>query len=345
MAINKHMRAALKLLSYPAAADLDKVYRVERALYNLKAPPLSKFYQLWDHKIESIDGESIRVRVYRPKEKSHDHMFLFFHGGGWVMESVDTYDQVCRRLAKVMACPVASVDYRRAPEHPFPVGLEDCYAAAKAIYANLEQFEMDPHRVVLVGDSAGGNLAAAVSLMARDRKEFAVQQQILIYPATAADHSRTSPFPSVRENGEGYLLTAHRVQEFMRLYAGQDAEAYQNPYFAPILMKDLSRQPRTLVITAEYDPLRDEGEAYAHALAKAGNEVQCYRMPDALHGFFSLPARFVHVQRAYEQIGRFLGDDSVCTDDNKRNPTGIASTTRQRSFHRPSTERIQQSSD
>ncbi len=167
MAINKHMQAALRLLSYPAAADLEKVYKIERALYTLKSSPLSPLYQLrllsypaaadlekvykieralytlkssplsplyhlWDQKIESIDGTPIRVRIYTPKQQTSSQLLLFFHGGGWVLESVDTYNQVCKALAKAIGCRIASVEYRRAPEFPFPVGLEDCYAAAKA---------------------------------------------------------------------------------------------------------------------------------------------------------------------------------------------------------------------
>lgn len=345
MAINKHMQTALRLLSYPAAADLDKVYKVERILYTLKATPLSPLYHLWDRKIESIDGTPIRVRIYTPKEQTSNRMLLFFHGGGWVFESVDTYNQVCKRLAKATGCRIASVEYRRAPEFPFPVGLEDCYAAAKAVYTHPEQFGVQAPDITLIGDSAGGNLAAAVSLMARDRGEFLVSQQILIYPATAADHSETSPFASVHENGEGYLLTAHRVQDFMRLYAGQDASAMENPYFAPLLMPDLTGQPRTLVITAQYDPLRDEGEAYADALARAGNEVYKYRIPNALHGFFSLPARFVQVQRTYAHIQRFLGEDTECETDNRKNQNGTAWITRLKSSRRRFTGRTRRSSD
>lgn len=344
MAINKHMRAALRLLSYPAAADLDKLYKVERALYQLKAPPLAALYHHWDHLIESVDGTPIRVRIYTPKQQTDHRVLLFFHGGGWVLESVDTYNQVCKALARATGCRVVSVEYRRAPEYPFPVGLEDCYAATKAIYQAGEQFGTHgPEDIILIGDSAGGNLAAAVSLLARDRGEFEVAHQILIYPATAADHSESSPFASVHENGEGYLLTAHRVEQFMKLYAGVDDSAYQNPYFAPILMEDLRRQPRTLVITAEYDPLRDEGEAYARALAQAGNAVSCVRMLDALHGFISLPARFVHVKRTHALIRDFLGDETKCADS--KNQTGTVLIMRQKSSRQRFTEQTPQSFD
>lgn len=321
MAINKALQAALHALSYPANIDLEKTYKVGRAIDALKSP-LSPLYQLWDHRIER-DGREIRVRLYSPKEQIDPRLLLFFHGGGWVHENVDTYNSVCRNLARITGCRVASVEYGLAPEHVFPIGLEDCYAAARAVYENPEQFGIQSNEITLIGDSAGGNLAAAVSLMARDRGEFAVAQQILIYPATYNDHSPASCFDSVRENGSSYLLTAKRVADYMKLYAGGNEENLKNPYFAPLISKDLSNQPRTLVVTAEFDPLRDEGEAYAYALRRAGNEVMLYRMPDALHGYFSLPIGFAPVRQTFDMIDHFLnGEAAVCRriNENKNKP-------------------------
>lgn len=318
MAINNTMRAALRALSYPAnTLEIGKTYRVERALGGLKAP-LSPLYQMWDHKIER-DGHEVRVRIYTPKKQTDDRLLLFFHGGGWVLESVDTYNSVCKNLAKKTGCRVASVEYALAPEHVFPEGLEDCYAAARAVYQCPEQFGVKSDEITLIGDSAGGNLAAAVSLLARDRGEFSIAHQILIYPATYNDHTETTPFASVRENGEDYLLTAKRIREYMELYAGGNTENYQSPYFAPLLAKDLTRQPRTLLITAEYDPLRDEGEAYGYALREAGNEVAMFRMPDALHGYFSLPIRFAQVRRTYDMIDHFLNGDAASCQKSPKN--------------------------
>ena len=200
---------------------------------------------------------------------------------------------------------VVSVDYRLAPEYKFPAAPEDCYAVAREIYLNDSLLDTRPEEIALIGDSAGGNLAAAVSLMARDRGEFLPAKQILIYPATAADHSETSPFPSVHENGTDYLLTSKRVCDYMDLYRSGDEDLH-NPYFAPLQAADFRDQPDTLIITAEYCPLRDEAEEYGHRLMKAGNRVMIRRIPDALHGYFSLPARFVQVKRTYEIINRFL---------------------------------------
>lgn len=315
MAISSALRLALRALSYPASIGVHKTYKVERAIKGL-GTPLSPLYQLFDRKIER-DGHEIRVRLYAPKQQTEEQLLLFFHGGGWVLENVDTYNNVCRNLARVTGCRVASVEYGLAPEHVFPEGLEDCYAVARAIHLDPAQFGASCGKITLIGDSAGGNLAAAVSLMARDRGEFSVARQVLIYPATFNDHSEHSPFASVRENGENYLLTAKRVREYMMLYAGGDEAALSNPYFAPLLAKDLSRQPRTLVITAEFDPLRDEGEAYAEALRSAGADVSVFRMPDTLHGYFSLPTRFCSVRRTFQMIQNFLnGETDSCQTTN-----------------------------
>ena len=305
MAISKATRTALRLLSYPASVDVDKSYKAERAIQQLRAP-LAPLYQIWDYRLQRED-RSIRVRLYPPAKKSQSQeLLLFFHGGGWVTESVDTYNHVCRDMARRTGRYVASVEYALAPESPFPQGLEDCYAVAKQVQSQPEILGVPFRSITLVGDSAGGNLAAAVSLLARDRGEFAVDSQVLIYPATYNDHTPESPFPSIRENAFGFLLTSRRVEDFMELYSGGDPEKRASPYFAPLLAKDLSCQPRTLVITAQYDPLRDEGEAYGAALRRAGGQVEVRRMPDALHGYFSLPLRFAKVRQTYQWICEFL---------------------------------------
>ena len=304
MAINKFMRFALKALSYPDL-DVQKTYQIQRTIQNLKPSsllPQSKGCR--NHMVWAEDRE-ILTRIYTPRENLQKHTLLFFHGGGWVTENVNTYHKVCFSLANVTKSKVISVEYRLAPEHPFPQGLEDCYAVTRTLFTQPDIFGIDPAKITLVGDSAGGNLAAAVSLRARDEGEFHIPAQILIYPATYHDHSEKSPFASVSENGSGYLLTAKRICEYINLYM-RDEQDLVNPYFAPLLAKDFSDQPDTLLITAEFDPLRDEGEAYAKKLRDAGNYVSAYRMRDALHGFMSLGARYVHVRRAYELINLFI---------------------------------------
>lgn len=305
MAINKAMRAALSVLSY-SEADIKKSYQVERRLKEISARRLRKpwLYHIWEHKVINGDHE-VPVRIFMPSAHEQQGIFIFFHGGGWVTGSIDSYDAVCADMANQTGRVVVSVDYRLAPEHPFPAGLEDCYAVTREIFLDESLMETEAKEITLIGDSAGGNLAAAVSLMARDRGEFLPSRQILIYPATGNDHSEFSPFPSVRENGTDYLLTTKRVQDYMELYRASD-EDLMNPYYAPLAATDFTNQPDTLIITAEYCPLRDEGEAYGKALEAAGNKVKIFRMPNALHGYFSLPVRFSQVKKTYALINRFL---------------------------------------
>lgn len=306
MAINRVMKAALKALSYPSDIDLKKSYKLERTFAKIKHPPVLKpFYKIWDHKVE-WNGHEIPVRIFYPeKEEKANSVLLFFHGGGWVTGDIDSYTNVCVNMSRLTKHIVVSVDYRLAPEHPFPAAPEDCYAVAREIFLDKELFQIDLKDITLIGDSAGGNLAAVVSLMARDKGEFLPSKQILIYPATYHDHSENSPFASVAENGTDYLLTSKRICEYMDFYAGEEKNK-KNAYFAPLLASDFSNQPKTLIITAEFDPLRDEGEAYGKKLREAGNEVKIVRIPDALHGFFSLPSKFSQVQDCYKVINEFL---------------------------------------
>jgi len=305
VAISKAMRAALAILSY-RDIDIKKNYPLAREFERIKSWRLKKpeLYSIWEHKV-CCGRHDVPVRIFTPKENVSDSVLLFFHGGGWVTGNIDSYDGVCSDMSKLTGHRVVSVDYRLAPECRFPGGLEDCYAVAKEIFSNFEILGVKPENIILIGDSAGGNLAAAVSLLARDRKEFYPSKQILIYPATAADHSRTSPFESVRENGTGYLLTSKRVRDYMELYSSSDAD-FNNPYFAPLLAKDFSNLPSTLIITAQYCPLRDEGEEFGHRLQESGVYTEVVRMPDAIHGYFSLPSWFEQVRKTYEIINNFL---------------------------------------
>ena len=306
LSINKLMRYVLKVLSYPDV-DIKKTYKIERSVSNIRADKLmNPIHKKWDKTVFRGDKE-INVRVYTPKKEYRKTVLLFFHGGGWVIGNIDSYSNVCAHMASMTGCVVVSVDYRLAPEHPFPCGLEDCYAVAREIFLDLTLFGVDKEDIVLIGDSAGGNLAAAVSLKARDRGEFKVTKQILIYPSTHNDHSDETGFPSIREYGTDYLLTSKRIRDYMDLYRSSDEDLF-NPYLAPLIADDLSDQPRTLIITAQYDPLRDEGEAYGKKLREHGNTVFIHRMKDSLHGFISLPKHFVHVKRSYQLINEFLND-------------------------------------
>lgn len=307
MAINKAMRMALRALSYPDL-DVKKTYKLQRQLKTAAHPVIKPFYEMWDHKV-SIGEYDIPVRIFMPPPAfAFKKVLIFFHGGGFVFGNIDTYTNVCSNMAKQTGHAVVSVDYRLAPEYKFPTAPEDCYAVTREIFLNAELLDVDPDQITLVGDSAGGNLAAVVSLMAKERGEFLPRRQILLYPSTGSDHSEASPYPSVIENGTDFLLTSKKICDFLDLYKGSE-EDLLNPYLAPILAKDLSHQPDTLIITAQYDPLRDEAEIYGRRLYEEGNHVEVYRMKDALHGFITLPKHFVHVKRSYELMNKFLYKD------------------------------------
>lgn len=304
MAINKAMKLALKALSY-SNQDLER----SRKFVNLKTiDPLKKFYDTIDKKIYNGDYE-VPVRIYRPNKRitmEETRIILFLHGGGWVTESVDTYNRICKNLACKTEQVVVSVDYRLAPEYTFPTALEDCYAVARELFVN-PSLNINPENITLAGDSAGGNLAAALSLLARDRGEFIPKRQILIYPCVNCDFSDETPYRSIIGNGSDYLLTRKNLVDYVEMYKSCDGDL-QNPYFTPILARDFSNQPKTLIVTAEFDPLRDEGEAYGVKLREAGNEVEIHRIPDALHGFFALSTRYFHVKELFIYINRFLNE-------------------------------------
>jgi len=239
------------------------------------------------HKIENrtIPGPAgeLPVRIYTPEGDGPFPVLVFFHGGGWVICSLDTHDGVCRSLANQAQCIVVSVDYRLAPEHKFPAAAEDCYAATQWVAENAASINGKPERVAVGGDSAGGNLAAVVSLIAKEKGGPHIVYQLLVYPATDYYIPGTA---SIRENADGYFLTRDAMIWFWNHYANNEEDA-NNPYMAPLRAKDLHGLPPALVITAEYDPLRDEGEMYATRLQEAGISVTATRYNGMIHGFFS----------------------------------------------------------
>lgn len=306
--MNPLLRIALRLLSI-ARVDMREDYeRVRQLQRQLAALPVARYRTpTWDTFSDSGTGHRVPVRVFTPREQRREELILFFHGGGWVTGDIESYTPACATMADLTGCRVASVDYRLAPEHPFPAALEDCYGTTRRLLEDPRRAGLEnADKIVLMGDSAGGNLAAAVSLLLRERGHRTPTRQILLYPVTHWDHDpETSPFASVRRHGEDYRLTNTEVEDYFDMYVPDPAQR-RSRLVSPLMATDLTGQPETLMITAELDLLCDEGEAYAHALEEAGNRVRLHRVDRALHGFITLPRFARPLREAYEVIDEFL---------------------------------------
>lgn len=246
----------------------------------------------------SIDGPAgpVTVRVYQPGASAPAPMLLYFHGGGWVVGDLESHDEVCRQLSVGVGAVVVSVEYRLAPEHPFPAGLEDCFAATRWASDNADALGGDSHRLVVAGDSAGGNLATAVCLLARERGGPEIAHQLLIYPVT--DHNLETA--SYRDNAEGYFLTRDMMEWFWEQYL-PDAAQPADPLAAP-LQAELAGLPPATVITAGYDPLRDEGIAYAEKLAAQGVPVEQREFEGLIHGFIGMTDALTQARVAMDYL-------------------------------------------
>ncbi|GGQ82757.1 alpha/beta hydrolase [Kitasatospora griseola] len=235
----------------------------------------------------TVDGPGgpLPLRIYRPDTGADTELpvLLYLFGGGWTLGSPDTSDAICRRLTNAVGCVTVSVGYRLAPEHPFPAAVHDVIAAAEWIAANAAGLGVDPERIAVGGDSAGGNLAAALTLAARERGGPALRHQLLVYPNT--DHAADTP--SVREHDDPLLFNRRSVAWYWGHYLADPADG-ADPLASPLRAPSLAGLPPATVITAEYDPLRDEGEAYARALRAAGVPVELRRYDGMPHGFFAM---------------------------------------------------------
>jgi acetyl esterase len=262
--------------------------------------PFDEVAAVGEHRVPVTDGE-ITVRLYSPGGSGPRPVLVFYHGGGWVIGDLDTHDGVCRSLTNAAGCVVASVDYRLAPEAKYPVAAEDSYAALQWIVANATRLGVDPRRAAVGGDSAGGNLSAVVSLMARDRGGPTLVYQVLIYPVT--DHSLDTP--SYLENAAGYVLTREAMRWFWRHYLAREEQG-REPLASPLRAPSLAGLPPTLVITAASDPLRDEGEAYAARLRDAGVPVTLTRYDGMFHGFIHMTRFLDKARAAVDEVGGSL---------------------------------------
>lgn len=250
-----------------------------------------------DIEVPGPDGNSIPVRVYTPHTEGTRPVIMYFHGGGYVLCDLAVADKPCRELADLTGCVVASVDYRLAPEDRAPAQVNDCYAATAWFAENAGEFGGDGSRIAVSGDSAGGALAAGVALKARDAGSPGIDQQILIYPITDVE----GDYPSRIENGEGYLLTQRAMEYFAGLYLTGDEDP-KDPYIFPGRATDLSGLPAAVVITGGYDPLRDEGIAYAQGLEAAGVAVNHIHSPSMIHAFMWMGGVVAHQKTVVNEL-------------------------------------------
>ncbi len=284
--LDPQARAFLEDLAATGAPPLPELSPEEaRAGLRLQAARIGEREEIDEVRDLTIPGPAgdIPIRLFRIAAGGALPVLVYFHGGGWVTGDLETHDGVCRSLARRTPCAVASVDYRRAPEHRFPAAVEDSLAATRWIHENAYKLGLDASRVAVGGDSAGGNLAAVVALRARDEGGPPLAFQLLVYPITNDDLSTASYL----ENAEGYYLTRDSMRWYWDHYLPEKA-LRSDPHASPLRAPDLSGLPPALVITAEYDPLRDEGEAYAARLRDAGVVTRCTRYDGMIHGFFRM---------------------------------------------------------
>ena len=287
MPLNPQVQGFLQTL---AAAGAQPFHTMEPAqcrqaingLMSMMPPSAAVLASVRDTHIAGPAGE-IKLRIYTPTGTGPLPILMYFHGGGFVIGDLDTFDKLCRETAGGAGVIMVSVDYRLAPEHPFPAASDDCLAATRWAAAHAQEIGGDSSRIGVSGDSAGGNLAAVTALRLRDEGGPALKAQLLVYPVVDAD---PDAYPSMTENAEGYLLSRADMNWFVGHYV-KDPAALASTALRPIKAASLAGLPPALVITAEYDPLRDEGNAYAKKLAEAGVAVEHRCYDGAIHGFYT----------------------------------------------------------
>ena len=257
-----------------------------------------------DVSIAMRDGHEIKARIYKPKtDLSTLPVIIYYHGGGFVIYDIDSHDRVCRRLADKNDAIVVSIDYRLAPEFKFPTPVHDCYDSMLWVNENIGQYGGNTDRMSVAGDSAGGNLATVTCILSKENNGPRIHSQLLIYPTTDA----TLQFPSIERNGKGYLLSKQRMEWFVRHYAAEESHKV-NPLMSPIYQKDLVGLPPAFVMTAQYDPLIDEGAAYAQKLKDAGVHTTYKMYKDMVHGFINMPKMAKPALQAHDDMKAFLDE-------------------------------------
>lgn len=304
MTLHPEIAKVLATLPAPPPGPLDPA--AMRAGEEAQVPPLAERLPL--HAVEDVvaatAGGEVPVRIYTPVEADAYGLVVYLHGGAFFLGSLDTHDHVARALAKETGARVISVGYRRAPEHAFPAGLEDCYAVVRWAAEHGADLRWDGELLAVAGDSSGANFAAAVAAMAHDDGFDRITHQVLYYPSLDLDFD-VDRYPSLRENAEGYGLETAGLKPFNAFYLDSGADP-DNPLVSPIKRTDLTGLPPALVVTAQYDPMRDEGELYGRRLQEAGVPVTVSRYAGANHGFVANFSWIPEYHRVFTETAEFL---------------------------------------
>jgi acetyl esterase len=289
----------LKAFYNPESMDKMRWGAVKGAGYVTKKVPFSGI--IVDNKIPGEAGD-IPIRIYTPQGKGPFPVLIYFHGGGFILGNIEYQDSITRSISEKASVIVISVEYRLAPEHPFPAGLNDAYEAVKWASRNSKTINADPERLAVAGPSAGGNLAAAVSLMSRDKSPGLIDFQVLIYPVINLAEFNTASYNNF---AKGYNLTRQKMKYSRALYITNKADL-TNPYVSPIYAENFSNLPPALIIGAGFDPLRDEGKAYSNKLKEAGIDVTYIIYDTMAHGFISYSKLLSEAEDVVDDIARAL---------------------------------------
>lgn len=288
-------------------SDVDSRYKYMRLAE--KAIPAAKQIEIGDTEDKKIDGPAgkIPLRIYTPKEEGPYDIIIYFHGGGFITGGLQTHDTIARKLVQKTGARVVSVDYRLAPENPFPAAIEDAYATLLWAASHRTSLRNKNDQLIVAGDSTGANIAAVVAQLAKAKGQPEISKQILLYPATDIFSRDASVlYPSMDEFSEGYVLTKESLDKYFKLYLRNATDRKYDPLVAPIRSKDLSDLPKTFLVTAEYDPLRDQGEAYAEKLKNAGVPVFAKRFDKVPHDFMNTET--AAAEETYNLIQEFLNE-------------------------------------
>ncbi|WP_182909918.1 alpha/beta hydrolase [Microbispora sp. H13382] len=308
MPLHPDIARVLATLPAPPPGPLDPV--AMRAAEEAQVPPLEErlpLHSVEDTRARTPAGE-VPVRIYTPVEADAYGLLVYFHGGAFFLGSLDTHDHVARSLAKETGLRVVSVGYRRAPEHAFPAGIEDCHAVVRWAAENGESLGWDGTTLAVAGDSSGGTFVAAVTAMAHDEGFDRITHQVLFYPSLDLDFD-VDRYASLRENAVGYGLETAGLKPFNAFYLGSGADP-ADPLVSPIKRADLTGLPPALIVTAEHDPMRDEGELYGRRLEEAGVDATVSRYPGAGHGFVQHFSSIPDYHRVFEETAAFLKGES-----------------------------------